>query len=220
MAKEMRIDFVSDVVCPWCAIGLAELKTALARLADVIEPTIELQPFELNPGLPPEGQDLVEHLTQKFGPGAMERMKGAREALTKRAADVGFKMAMRDGGRIHSSFDAHRLLHWAGLQDKDKAVRLKQALFGAYFTETQNISDPDILAATAESVGLDGAQARDVLATGRYGAEVKAAEQQWIQSGINSVPSVVINQKYLISGGQTAAVFEESLRQIAAEAAE
>ena len=220
MTKPMRIDFVSDVVCPWCAIGLAELETALARLTDVIEPKIELQPFELNPGMPAEGQDMAEHLTQKFGPDVTERMKGAREVLTKRAADVGFKMAMREGGRIYSSFDAHRLLHWAGLQDKDKAIALKQALFGAYFTESLNISDPDILAIKAENVGLDGAEAREVLATGRYRLEVQAAEQKWIQSGITSVPSVVINQKYLISGGQTAAVFEESLRRIAAEAAD
>jgi predicted DsbA family dithiol-disulfide isomerase len=219
MTKPMRIDFVSDIVCPWCAIGLAELKTALGRLTDVIEPDIELQPFELNPGMPKEGQDMAEHMIQKFGPGAMERMGAAREALTKRAADVGFKMAMREGGRIWGSFDAHRLLHWAGQEDKDKAVALKQALFGAYFTEGLNISDADILVTKAESVGLDGAKAREVLTSGRYRAEVQAAEQKWIQAGINSVPSVVINQKYLIAGGQTAAVFEQSLRQIAAEAA-
>ena len=215
----MRIDFVSDVVCPWCAIGLAELTTALGRLTDVVTPDIELQPFELNPGMPKEGQDMMEHMVQKFGPGAMERMSGAREALTKRAADVGFTMAMREGGRIWSSFDAHRLLHWAGLQDSDKAIALKQALFGAYFTESLNISDAEILVAKAESVGLDGAEARAVLASNRYRAEVQAAEIKWKQAGINSVPAVVINQKYLISGGQTAAVFEQSLRKIAAEAA-
>ena len=218
MAKEMRIDFVSDVVCPWCAIGLAELQTALGRLTDVVDPTIELQPFELNPGMPAEGQDMVEHITRKFGPGAMERMKGARDALAKRAADVGFPLVLRDGGRIYSSFDAHRLLHWAGLQDRQKAVALKHALFGAHFTDGENISDPDILVARAAAVGLDGAEAREVLSTDRYRAEVQEAERQWLQSGINSVPSIVINRKYLISGGQTADVFEQSLRQIAAEA--
>ncbi len=219
MTKPMRIDFVSDVVCPWCAIGLAELKTALGRLTDVVDPDIELQPFELNPGMPKEGQDMAEHMIQKFGPGAMERMGAARDALTQRAADVGFTMAMREGGRIWGSFDAHRLLHWAGLEDKDKAVALKEALFVAYFTESLNISDPDVLVAKAESVGLDGAKAREVLTSGRYRTEVEAAEIKWKQAGINSVPSVIINQKYLISGGQTAAVFEQSLRQIAAEAA-
>ena len=218
MTKTMQIDFVSDVVCPWCAIGLAELKTALARLTDVVKPDIELQPFELNPGMSKEGQDMAEHMVQKFGPDAMARMGGARDALIKRAADVGFTMAMREGGRIWSSFDAHRLLHWAGLEDKDKAIALKQALFGAYFTESLNISDPDILVAKAESVGLDGAKAREVLTSGRYRTEVEAAEMKWKQAGINSVPSVVINKKYLIAGGQTAAVFEQSLRQIAAEA--
>jgi predicted DsbA family dithiol-disulfide isomerase len=215
MSKPLRIDFVSDVVCPWCVIGLAELERALARLTDVVEPDIHLQPFELNPKMPREGQNMAEHLAEKFGPGATERMGAAREALRTRAAEVGFTMSMREDGRVYNSFDAHRLLHWAGLEGKQ--VALKQALFGAYFTENLNIADPDILVAKAESVGLDGALAREVLSSGRYRAEVQAAEQKWIQSGISSVPSVIINQKYLISGGQTAAVFEQSLRQIAAE---
>lgn len=214
MTKPIQIDFVSDVVCPWCVIGLRELETALARLTDVIEPDIHLQPFELNPTMPSEGQGMAEHMKQKFGR-TIDQMGGARDALRARAAEVGFTMGMREDSRIYNSFDAHRLLHWAGLEGRQ--VALKHALFGAYFTENLNIADHDILVAKAESVGLDGVQARDVLATGRYRAEVQAAEQKWIQSGISSVPSVVINRKYLISGGQTAAVFEESLRQIAAE---
>jgi predicted DsbA family dithiol-disulfide isomerase len=160
---------------------------------------------------------MAEHMMRKFGR-RPDQMGGAREALTARAADVGFTMAMREDGRIYSSFDAHRLLHWAGLEGKEgQQVALKHALFGAYFTEGLNIADHDILVAKAESVGLDGVQAREVLESGRYRAEVQAAEQRWKMSGISSVPSVIINQKYLISGGQTAAVFEESLRQIAAQ---
>ncbi len=216
MPKPMQIDFVSDVVCPWCAIGLAELETALARLTDVVEPTIQLQPFELNPGMPPEGQGMAEHIREKFGR-TLDQMEGARDALRARAAEVGFTMSMKKDGRIYNSFDAHRLLHWAGL--KGQQVALKQALFAAYFTENLNIADHHILVATAESVGLDGAEAREVLSTGRYRAEVQAAEQRWIQAGIRSVPSIVINRKYLISGGQTASVFEQSLRQITAEEA-
>jgi predicted DsbA family dithiol-disulfide isomerase len=212
----MRIDFVSDVVCPWCVIGLRELERALARLTDVVAADIELQPFELNPTMPREGQDIAEHMLQKFGR-TMDQSSGVREALQTRAADVGFTMTMRPDSRIYNSFDAHRLLHWAGLEGKQLA--LKEALFTAYFTEGLNIADPEILAAKAESVGLDGAKAREVLRSGLYTDEVRAAEQGWMRSGINAVPSVVINRKYLISGGQTAAVFEESLRRIAAEAA-
>ena len=216
MTKAIQIDFVSDVVCPWCAIGLRELETALARLSDTIAPTVQLQPFELNPTMPPEGQNIAEHMLQKFGR-RMDESSGVREALQARANEVGFTMTMSEDSRVYNSFDAHRLLHWAGLQGKQ--IALKHALFGAYFTENLNIADPDILVAKAESVGLDGAQAREVLASGRYADEVRAAEQAWMRSGINSVPSVVINRKYLISGGQTAAVFEESLRRIAAESA-
>ncbi len=214
MPKPLQIDFVSDVVCPWCVIGLRELETALGRLTEVVEPTIHLQPFELNPTMPREGQDIAEHMLQKFGR-KMDDSSGIRQALQARAADVGFTLAMNDNSRVYNSFDAHRLLHWAGLEGKQ--VALKHALFGAYFTENLNIADPEILVAKAESVGLDGAEARAVLTSGRYTDEVRAAEQGWMRSGINSVPSVVINRKYLISGGQTAAVFEDSLRRIAAE---
>ncbi|MDB5393177.1 MAG: disulfide bond formation protein DsbA [Rhodospirillales bacterium] len=228
MPKPIEIDFVSDVVCPWCVIGLRELETALTRLADVVTPNIQLQPFELNPTMPREGQGMAEHMMQKFGR-SMDQSGGVREALQARAADVGFTIAMNENSRIYNSFDAHRLLHWAGLEDgrsaleegraglQGRQVALKHALFGAYFTENLNIADYDILVAKAATVGLDGAQARDVLESGRYKAEVLETEEIWKKSGISSVPSIVVNRKYLISGGQTAAVFEESLRRIAAE---
>jgi len=154
MTKAIQIDFVSDVVCPWCAIGLRELETALARLSDTIAPTVQLQPFELNPTMPPEGQNIAEHMLQKFGR-RMDESSGVREALQARANEVGFTMTMSEDSRVYNSFDAHRLLHWAGLQGKQ--IALKHALFGAYFTENLNIADPDILVAKAESVGLDGA---------------------------------------------------------------
>jgi predicted DsbA family dithiol-disulfide isomerase len=216
MPKPIQIDFVSDVVCPWCVIGLRELETALSRLTEVVAPTIHLQPFELNPTMAREGQNMAEHLEQKFGR-RMDQTSGVREALLSRAAALGFTMAMNDDSRVYNSFDAHRLLHWAGLHGDQKA--LKHALFAAYFAEGLNIADPDVLVAKAESVGLDGAAAREVLASGRYADEVRMAEQSWLRAGVNSVPSIVINRKYLISGGQTAAVFEDSLRRIAAEAA-
>src|ERR1700761_9572460 len=214
--KAMRIDFVSDVVCPWCVIGLKGLEKALENLKGTVDATIELQPFELNPGMAPEGQNVAEHVAQKFG-GQTAQLDAARDAIKTRAADLGFTMAMKEDSRIFNSFDAHRLVHWAGL--KGKGVELKLALFEAYFTDGANISDVDVLAARAESVGLDPAEAREVLTSGAYKAEVLAAEDMWKRSGISAVPSVIVNRKFLISGGQPPAVFEETLRRIAAEAA-
>ncbi len=216
MTKPIQIDFVSDIVCPWCAIGLGELEKALANLTDVVEPHIELQPFELNPTMPPEGQGMAEHIEQKFGR-KLDDAGGMRDMIRARAAEVGVTMAMREDSRIYNSFDAHRLLHWAGLEGKQ--VALKHALFTAYFTDGANIASADVLVALAEGAGLVPVQAREVLESGRYTDEVRAAEQTWQRAGISSVPAIVINRKYLISGGQPAAVFEESLRKIAAEAA-
>jgi predicted DsbA family dithiol-disulfide isomerase len=213
----MRIDFVSDVVCPWCAIGLAELETALSRLKGVVEPDIHLQPFELNPSLPAEGQSLTDLMREKFGNRPPEQMKAAREAVQTRAASVGFTIAMDDNSRMYNTFDAHRLIHWAELQGKGLAM--KHALFATHFTEGGNIADYDTLAAKAASIGLDPAKAREVLESGRYTKEVKDAEFRWKAAGINSVPSIIIDGKYLISGGQTADVFEQGLRQIAMQAA-
>ncbi len=214
MTKNVQIDFVSDVVCPWCVIGLRELERALARVADVIQPTIHLQPYELNPSIPAEGQAIVDIYKQKFGK-TFDQMAAGREGVRARANDVGFKIVVNEQTRIPNTFNAHRLLHWAEL--KGKQIALKHALFTAHFTEGRNIADHEVLIERATSVGLDSDEARKVLADGLYGEEVKAAEQMWQSSGINSVPAIVINRKHLISGGQTAAVFEATLRKIAAE---
>ena len=215
MTKPLKIDFVSDVSCPWCVIGLGGLETALQRLDGVVEADIHFQPFELNPSMPPEGQNIVEHITGKYG-STREQSAANREAIKARAAGVGFAMATSEDSRIYNTFDAHRLLHWAGIVGGQAA--LKHALFEAYFTLGQNMSDPAVLAAAAEKAGLDGSAAREVLASGRYAEEVRAAERRWQAAGINSVPAVVINDRYLISGGQPPEAFEQALRSIAAEA--
>jgi predicted DsbA family dithiol-disulfide isomerase len=216
MPKSMKIDFVSDVSCPWCIIGLGGLEQALDRVGDLIAADIHFEPFELNPDMPPEGQNIVEHVAQKYG-ATREQSAAGRKMIHDRAAEVGFRMATSEQSRIYNTFDAHRLLHWAGLEGRQSA--LKHALFEAYFTNGENPSDPDVLAAAAGKAGLDEASARDVLTSGRYAAEVRAAERRWREAGINAVPAVVINDKYLISGGQPAAAFERALRSIAAEAA-
>jgi predicted DsbA family dithiol-disulfide isomerase len=213
-SKPMRIDFVSDVSCPWCVIGLGGLEEALGRLDGVVDADIHFQPFELNPDMPAEGQDVDEHIRQKYG-STPAQSAASRDMITGRAAEVGFTMVMRDGRRIYNTFDAHRLLHWAGLEGRQAA--LKHALFDAYFTDGLSRGDHNVLVAAAEKAGLDGKAAREVLEGGLYADEVRRAEFDWRSKGINSVPAVIIDNRYLISGGQPAEAFEQALRQIAAE---
>jgi predicted DsbA family dithiol-disulfide isomerase len=212
MTKPLRIDFVSDVSCPWCVIGLGGLEQALARVGDLVQADIHFQPFELNPDMPAGGQNIVEHIGQKYG-STPAQSAANREMIKARAATVGFTMATSDQSRIYNTFDAHRLLHWGGLEGRQ--AELKHALFETYFTKGQNPGDPDALAEAAEAAGLDPTAAREVLASGRYAEEVREAEDFWRQAGINAVPAVVVNQKWLISGGQPAEAFEQALRSIA-----
>jgi predicted DsbA family dithiol-disulfide isomerase len=212
----MKIDFLSDVSCPWCVVGLGGLEEALGKVGDLVSADIHFQPFELNPHMPPEGQNIVEHVAEKYG-ATPQQSAANRAAIHARAAEVGFTMQTSDQSRIYNTFDAHRLLHWAGLVGGQAA--LKRALFDAYFTHGQNPADHDTLVAVAEGAGLDGAAAREILTSGRYGQEVRDAERQWQAAGITAVPAVIINDRYLISGGQPAAAFEQALRTIAAEVA-
>jgi len=210
----MRIDFVSDISCPWCVIGLKGLEEALRRVGDLVEAEIHLQPFELNPDMPPEGQNVREHVEQKYGP-ARGDSSAVRDTIRTRAADVGFVIATSEDSRIYNTFDAHRLLHWAETQGK--ALPLKTALFEAYFTMGWNPSDPKILIAAAESVGLDIDEARDVLDSGRYAEDVCAAEQLWQSRGIHSVPAIIFNERFLVSGGQSPEAFVQAVRNVAAQ---
>jgi predicted DsbA family dithiol-disulfide isomerase len=146
MGQPMKIDFVSDVSCPWCVIGLRGLEEALTRIGDVVDAEIHFQPFELNPNMPPEGQNIVEHIAQKYG-STPEQSDTTREMIRARAAAVGFTIATSDQSRIYNTFDAHRLLHWAE-QGKRQAA-LKHALFEAYFTEGNSPADLEVLVAAA-----------------------------------------------------------------------
>ena len=211
----IRIDFVSDVSCPWCVIGLKSLEQALATLQDTVQADIHFQPFELNANMPAEGEDVGEHIARKYG-STPEQMAQSREAIRARGEQLGFTFAMDKRGRIYNTFDAHRLLHWAALEGRQKA--LKMALFDAYFTQGQDPSDHAVLLKVAGEVGLDTAKAADVLESNAYADEVRAQEKFYQQNGINSVPAVIINERHLISGGQPPEVFEQALRQIIAGA--
>lgn len=213
MTRRMRIDFVSDVSCPWCAIGLFGLERALERMADAVTAEITFQPFELNPAMPPGGQSIVEHIAQKYG-STPERSAATREMIRSRAAAVGFEMRTSEQSRIYNTFDAHRLLHWAALEGRQK--EMKHALFEAYFTEGKDPSDREVLVAAAVKAGLDADRADEVLSSGRYAAEVREAEELWRSRGIEGVPAVIIDERYLISGGHPPEAFEKALREIAA----
>jgi predicted DsbA family dithiol-disulfide isomerase len=217
MSKHLKIDFVSDVSCPWCAIGLASLEKALGQLEGQVEAELHFQPFELNPQMPPGGQDITEHLTQKYG-STPQQQAASREAIRERGESVGFSFRKEGRGRVYNTFNAHRLLHWAELQSPRQQHALKKALLKAYFTDGKSPEDREVLLAAVEEAGLDVAAARQVLESDAYAQEVRAREELYLGNGIHAVPAVIVNDRHLIQGGQPAEVFEQALRQIAAAA--
>ncbi len=215
----MKIDFVSDVACPWCAIGLNALEAALKNIGSDLPVTLHMQPFELNPDMTAEGVDAAEYISKKYGISPAQ-MQANRANIRARGAEVGFTFGERN--RVWNTFDAHRLLHWAGVMDADAGGattyqrKLKHALLRAYHTESRNPGDKDVLLELAAAVGLDVNAACAILEADTYTREVREAEAFWRDNGINAVPSVIINDRHLIQGGQPAQVFEQAIRQIAA----
>lgn len=211
----LKIDFVSDVACPWCAVGLASLESALRHLGNDVQAELHFQPFELNPQMGPEGQDITEHLSQKYGSTA-EQQAATWAALRERGAAVGFEFRREGRGRVWNTFDAHRLLHWAGTQSAPAQLALKKALLRAYFTQARNVSDAAVLLEAVDAAGLDRTRAQAILAGDEYAREVREQQQFYAGHGIRAVPSVIVNDQHLIQGGQPPEVFEQALRQIAA----
>ena len=213
MSKPIKIDFVSDVACPWCAVGLKSLEAAMARVGDGLQVELHFQPFELNPQMPAEGEDATEHLGRKYGMTA-EQVAHNGEAIRARGESLGFEFRMDRRKRMLNTFDAHRLLHWAGLSGQQTQLALKHALLRAYFTEGSDVSSAEVLVGLAEQAGLDGTRAREVLAAGEYADEVRGQEQFYQQQGISAVPSVIFNDRHLLQGGQPVETFENALRQL------
>jgi predicted DsbA family dithiol-disulfide isomerase len=210
----MKIDFVSDVSCPWCVVALKSLEHALARIGPQLNASVHFQPVELNPGMGPQGQDIVEHIVQKYGSSSVD-IGRSQEALRARGEAFGFHFDFHKRGRIYNTFDAHRLLHWA--EGEGKQYSLKNALFNAYFTEGRDPSNHEVLVSVAASVGLDEKRAREILASDEFAKEVRERESFYTRAGIQAVPSIIINDRHLIQGGQPPEVFEQALRQLAAE---
>ncbi|MCD6681001.1 MAG: DsbA family oxidoreductase [Burkholderiaceae bacterium] len=210
----LRIDFVSDIACPWCAIGLAGLQAALVRLGDRVQADIHLQPFELEPAMPFEGVDAGEHLMRKYGIDEAQ-LEANRAAIRERAAALGVTIAYRPGTRVWNTFDAHRLLHWAGLQDSERTLALQRALFHAYFADNENVADRSVLVRLAVDAGFAADDARRMLESGEYADDVRALERRYRLEGIHSVPATIVDNRYLISGGQPPEVFERTLDELA-----
>jgi predicted DsbA family dithiol-disulfide isomerase len=214
MKQPIRIDFVSDIACPWCAVGLLSLEKALANLGDNVQAEIVMHPFELNPQMEAEGEDLIEHIANKYGR-TPDQVLQAQADIRRRGAEVGFSFGQRD--RIYNTFDAHRMLRWA--QTQGKQLELKRALLEVYHGQGKSTSNHDVLVKAAESVGLDGVEARAMLERGDYAEEVRTEEAHYHAMGIHSVPSIIFNNQYLLTGAQPVEVFQSAIQQIAAEKA-
>lgn len=216
----IKIDYVSDIACPWCAVGLGGLEIALKNIGDEIPVEIHFQPFELNPHMPPGGQEVFEHLTQKYGKTVAE-VRATQENIKARAAAVGYPFHPEGRKHVYNTFNAHRLLYWAGLEHDPAAQhRLKRELLITYFTLAVDLDDKSNLIAAVERAGLDTARAKSILESEEFKTEVLAQEQKYTSMGIHSVPSIIINDQYLLQGAQPPEAFEQALRQIAAESAQ
>jgi predicted DsbA family dithiol-disulfide isomerase len=216
MSKRLRVDMVSDVVCPWCAVGLYSLLQAQEVFEDVAL-DLHFQPFELSPDLPKEEELVRPHLMKKYGM-TSEQVLNNQQQITARGKEVGFDFDFNPTSMKWNTLDAHRLLHWAQvLGEEGQALKLKQALLVATFSENQNIADVNVLAGVAEKVGLDFEATLALLASDRYLDEVKQQELHWQQLGIQSVPAFVFEQQYLVSGGQTPERFREVIAKLVSE---
>ncbi|MDR9753253.1 DsbA family oxidoreductase [Pseudomonas sp. SZMC_28357] len=217
MKPSVTLDFVSDVVCPWCALGAAALEQAINNVAGEVAVELTYKPFELNPDMPAEGEPAVQHLMRKYGRTAAEVADGKATQIARGQA-IGFMFDLEKRTHFYNTFDAHRLLMWA-LQE-GKQVALKKLLLQAYFTDGQNPSDRDTLIDLAEQAGLDGAAAHQVLASGAFGKEVREVQAFYRDHGIQSVPALVVNGRHLVAGSQSIAYYEQMLRQMAQVPAE
>jgi predicted DsbA family dithiol-disulfide isomerase len=213
VGQALEVDIVSDVVCPWCIIGYKQLLKALAALPGQFDVTLRWHPFELNPRMPEEGQDLREHLAQKYGTTAGQS-QAARARLSELGESLGFTFDYFDGMRMVNTFRAHQLLHWAAGQGRQTALKL--ALFEAFFSRREDVNDPGVLVAVADRAGLDGAQAGAVLSDARYASAVRQEEQQWLDREIHAVPTFLFQQQYIVPGAQEAEAFVRLLQKIQA----
>jgi predicted DsbA family dithiol-disulfide isomerase len=211
--KTVKIDFVSDIACPWCAVGLGALEQALTQLGDRIQVELHFQPFELNPQMPMGGQDVIEHLVEKYGVGP-KQVRENQAQIRKRAAEVGFAFHPEGRKWVYNTFDCHRLLHWVGLEFGSAAQhRLKRELLGTYFTLAVNLDDPSNMLDAVDRVGLDRLRAQEVLASDEFKEAVREQQKYYLDAGIHSVPAVILNDQILVQGAQPVEQFVAAILQ-------
>lgn len=212
--NNMQIDIVSDIACPWCAIGYARLERAMEQLAPEYDFTIQWHAFELNPGHSGEGEPILPALARKYGR-SEDEMRATQSQMMTIAKDLGLNFEKMQERFTCNTFDAHRLVKWAGEQGRQTAM--KQALFDAYFGRAENVSDRDVLLSCVENAGLDSAKAAQVLDSDHYAEVVRKDEATYQQAGVSAVPAFIINNKYLISGAQEPDALVRAFEEIAAE---
>jgi predicted DsbA family dithiol-disulfide isomerase len=216
VSRVVKIDFVSDVVCPWCALGATALEQAIENLAGEVVVELTFKPFELNPDMPAEGEHAVQHMMRKYGRTA-DQVASRNEMVVARGLEVGFHFDLEKRSHFYNTFDAHRLLFWANAEGLQ--IALKKALLKAYFSDGQNLADQETLVRLADEVGLDSTRTREVLTNGEFASEVRELERFYQQRGINSVPAMVLNDRQLVTGSQSVEHYEEVIRQMARESA-
>ena len=207
----LRVDFISDITCPWCAIGLTALGQAIEQVGDAVPLALQLQPFELNPDIAFEGEPIADYAARKYGASAAQ-LADRQALIRRRAAELGLNF--RERTHVYNTFDAHRLLHWAGLQGRQ--LELKRALLRAYHERGENPASPDVLLAAATEAGLDRLAAGDVLGRDTHADEIRATVRRWQRLGVDGVPAMVIDGKKLIAGAQPVEVYAQSLREAVA----
>lgn len=214
MTTSLRIDIVSDVMCPWCIVGFRQLATALEASGTAHE--IHWHPFELNPDMPSEGQNLQDHLVEKYGTTPEQSVQN-RAQITDLGAGLDFDFQFTDDMRMHNTFNTHQLLHWADTLDRKHDLKL--ALFTAHFTDGRNLSDDAVLADVASEIGLDHTQALAVLADQRFASEVRNEQNFWMKQGIRGVPAMVFDRQHLVTGAQGVDNYANILSQLTQETA-
>jgi len=217
MKPTIKIDYVSDIACPWCAVGLGNLNQAIAQLSDQVNFEVHFHPFELNPNMPLGGQDAIEHLTEKYGL-SVEQVKANQANIRTKALEAGFEFHPEGRKRVYNTFDSHRLLHWAGEElGPEKQAVLKIELLNTYFCLAVNLDDQKNLIDAVTRSGLDKDRAQEVLKNNEFSKEVREEESTYTNAGISSVPSIILNDQYLLQGAQPPESFVNAFEQLIKE---
>lgn len=214
MKQTIKIDYVSDIACPWCAVGLGNLNKAIAQLSNKVNFEVHFRPLELNPNMPKGGQDAVEHLTEKYGLSA-EQIKANQTQIRAKASEAGFQFHPEGRKRVYNTFNAHRLLYWVAKEfDLKMQAALKIELLDTYFCLAVNLDDEQNLLDAVSRAGLDPARAHQILNGDEFAKEVRQEEVIYTDSGIHSVPSIILNGQYLLQGAQPPESFINAFEQL------